>query len=126
PTMKNLLIGTALALFATSATAADLYLDPVPEVPVAVPAGGWYLRGHIGMSNQRLGNLYHLGYDAVASHEFLDEGGFDSAPIGSIGIGYKFNDWLRTDAIVEYRGKAHFSALDRYNLGDGSGWRPNE
>lgn len=122
--MKTLVIGMTVALLATSATAADLYLDPAPEISVTDPFGGWYLRGHLGMSNQRLGKLSHPGYAIVDSHEFLDAGGFDSAPIGGVGVGYQFNEWLRTDAFVEYRGKADFSALDRY--WDGAVWRPNE
>ena len=124
--MKKLAIGATVVLMtAAPVFAADLYLEPPPEIPVVIPTGGWYLRGHIGMSNQRVDKLSHPGFDIVSGHEFLDDGGFDSAPIGGIGFGYQFNDWLRTDAIVEYRGKTDFSALDRYEDGVG-GYRTNE
>ncbi|WP_416795666.1 outer membrane protein [Ciceribacter azotifigens] len=103
----------AMLLASTSALAADLYVEPDPQ-PVAPSFGGFYLRGHLGMSNQQLGSLEHPLFDAVEIHEFLDEGGFDSAPLAGIGVGYQFNDWLRADAFVEYRGDASFSALDRY------------
>lgn len=116
---KSLIAVVAAWLGGTPALAADLYVeDPVDPAPVVV--GGWYLRGHLGMSNQRLGSMEHELFDVVALHEFVDEGSFDSAPLAGVGIGYQFNEWLRMDGIVEYRGKADFSALDRYD-GDGDG-----
>ncbi|WOS62199.1 outer membrane protein [Sinorhizobium fredii] len=116
---KSLIAVVAAWLGGTPALAADLYVeDPVAPAPVVV--GGLYLRGHLGMSNQRLGSMEHELFDVVALHEFVDEGSFDSAPLAGVGIGYQFNEWLRMDGIVEYRGKADFSALDRYD-GDGDG-----
>lgn len=101
----------SVLLAAGNVAAADLYIPPEENLP---PTGGWYLRGHLGMSNQRLGKMHHELFSVVELHEFSDKGGFDSAPTGGIGVGYKFNDHLRTDAIIEYRGKADFHALDRY------------
>jgi opacity protein-like surface antigen len=37
---------------------------------------------------------------------------FDSAPLFGVGVGYQFNNWLRTDVTGEYRGKANFHGLD--------------
>ena len=123
--MKKFSVGLAILLMTTpTAFGADLYIEPEPEIPVVVPFGGWYLRGHLGMSNQRLGSLDHPGFDIVDDHSFLDDGGFDSGMIGGLGIGYQVNDWLRTDAFVEYRGKTDFAALDRWN--DGTDWRTND
>ncbi|HEX2148159.1 MAG TPA: outer membrane beta-barrel protein [Pseudorhizobium sp.] len=117
----------AVLMSATSAYSADLYLEPAPEIPEVVSFGGWYLRGHLGMSNQRVKRLEHPGFDIVADHEFLDDGDFDSGIIGGIGVGYQVNDWLRTDAFVEYRGKTDFAALDRYWDPAGAGtWRTND
>lgn len=117
--MKRFLIAVATVLVGTPPVlAADLYVDPPAPAPVF---GGWYLRGELGMSNQRLGGLQQELFDDVALHEFLDDGGFDSAPFGGVGVGYQFNEWLRADAIVQYRGKADFSALDRYGHTDASG-----
>ncbi|MCZ4091576.1 outer membrane protein [Sinorhizobium psoraleae] len=110
--MKRPLIAFVAAILSgVPVLAADLYVED--PAPVIVPSG-WYLRGHLGMSNQKLGHMKHELMDVVELHEFLDEGEFDSAPLAGVGIGYQFNDWLRLDGIVEYRGKADFAALDRY------------
>ncbi|HXV30149.1 MAG TPA: outer membrane protein [Sinorhizobium sp.] len=124
---KSLIAIMAALLGGTPALSADLYIgDPVqdPGDPAVVVSGGWYLRGHLGMSNQRLGSMEHEAFDDPnILHGFLDEASFDSAPLAGVGVGYQFNDWLRLDGIVEYRGKADFSALDRYDdLTNGSGW----
>ncbi|MCA1492464.1 outer membrane protein [Sinorhizobium alkalisoli] len=116
---KSLIAIIAALLSGTPAVAADLYIEDPGDPPVVL-SGGWYLRGHLGMSNQRLGHLENGAFDDVAVHQFLDSGSFDSAPLGGLGIGYQFNDWLRLDGIVEYRGKADFAALDRYDE-DGDG-----
>src|SRR5690606_31446224 len=49
---------------------------------------------------------------AIIEYGWHDRGGFDSAPIYGGGVGYKFNDYLRGDLTVEYRGKSDFDALD--------------
>jgi opacity protein-like surface antigen len=115
--MKRFLITVAALATAVPVFAADLY-DPQPPPPPVVPFGGWYLRGDLGMSSQYFSGLNHELFKAVDIHDFPDKGGFDSAPLGDIGIGYQFNQWLRTDAIVQYRGNANFSALDRYGHND--------
>lgn len=109
-------LGSAVAalIVSSSAGAADLYTPPPPVDPGVPVVGGWYLRGYLGMSNQRLGHLDQELFHTLEVHDLVDEGGFDSAPFVGAGIGYKFNDWIRTDGIIEYRGKADFSALDRY------------
>lgn len=110
---KWLLCNVMLLMGAPSALGADLYYEPPPPPP---EFGGWYLRGHFGMSNQRVGEIHHPGFDAVAVHEFVDEPSFDSGLIGSLGIGYQFTERFRADAFVEYRGRTDFSALDRYQI----------
>ncbi len=124
--MMKLRIPAAVGVVAASTLALPaMAADYIPEPPVieyeepAPVYGGWYLRGHIGMSNQRLGALRYEG-PVVGDFEWLDRGGFSSAPVFGGGIGYKVNDYLRLDGIVEYRGKASFSALDRYDQ-DGDG-----
>ncbi|MBN9025648.1 MAG: porin family protein [Rhizobiales bacterium] len=95
-----------------TAVAADLpYVEPVP-VPLAV--GGWYLRGAIGMSNQRLGNLDYQYFETPGyATEWINKGDFSSAPTFSLGGGYQFNDWFRADVTGQYRGKADFHASQR-------------
>lgn len=116
---------SAMALAASGvapAMAADIYepptiIEPPEYVPVVI--AGWYLRGDIGMSNQKLdGGLYNALYDTTDIVEFLDPGGFSAAPTFQAGVGYEFNDWMRADVTVQYRGKADFSALDRYETTD--------
>ncbi len=110
---KYAAIGAALlCLGAIPAHAADLVEAPVVEVQ---QFGGWYLRGDIGMSNQRLDKLDYFDFANAEQHGFLDKGDFDSGITGQIGIGYQFNDWLRADVTGQYRGKTEFSALDFYS-----------
>jgi opacity protein-like surface antigen len=113
---KSLGLAGAAALLSTASLAADLppLPPPVYRAPVAVEAGGWYLRGFIGPSNEFLSNITHPDFLTAPQFVFLDKGGFDSAPFGGGGIGYQWNNWLRVDATVEYRGKANFHALDRF------------
>jgi opacity protein-like surface antigen len=94
-----------------AAFAADL--DPYVE-PVPLAVGGWYLRGAIGMSNQRLDSLEYQYFEAPGyATEWINKGDFSSAPTFSLGGGYKFNDWFRADLTGQYRGKADFFASQR-------------
>jgi opacity protein-like surface antigen len=116
-----LVLAAGLAMVLPAAAADYIPEPPVIEYVEPAPVyGGWYLRGHIGMSNQRLGSLDNPNYSRAAFHQFLNEGDFASAPVVGGGIGYKVNDYLRLDGIVEYRGKSSFRALDRYDS-DGDG-----
>jgi opacity protein-like surface antigen len=109
---KKVLAAAVVAGACSPAMAADLYVPPVIEVPVVV--GGWYIRGHIGMSNQDFDGLESSLYDnpTIIDSGWHDEGGFSSAPLFGVGVGYEFTDYLRGDLTVEYRGKSDFEALD--------------
>jgi opacity protein-like surface antigen len=111
--VKVAAVAAFAALFTTAASAADMpqMLPPVELPPIEDFAGGWYLRGDIGMSNQKVGSLYNVLYDSATSVQSVHKD-FDSAPIFGIGVGYQWNDWLRTDLTGEYRGKANFKGLD--------------
>ncbi|MEX0589785.1 MAG: outer membrane beta-barrel protein [Xanthobacteraceae bacterium] len=105
----------ALAVLASSnVRAADL---PALLPPPIEEYGGWYLRGDIGMSNQRLKGLEHPLFETATDFVWLDKGGFDSAPFFGLGIGYEHNNWFRWDITGEYRGKADFHALDQFDNG---------
>lgn len=112
-----------LCLGAAPAHSADIQEAPIVEVQ---QFGGWYLRGDIGMSNQRLNRLDYSGFDLPEIFGWHEDGEFDAGITGQIGVGYQFNDWLRADVTAQYRGKTEFSALDFYanpsnpSFGDGT------
>ncbi len=118
---RVMMIAAAAALAAGAADAADL--PPVfykgPPVPIE-EFGGWYLRGDIGMTNQRLKNIHDVQMDTAVNFRWLDKGGFDSGWLFGLGFGYEVNRWLRADATGEYRGKTAFHALDAYGPIGGS------
>jgi opacity protein-like surface antigen len=120
------LAGAAVLLSYTAAGAADLPpIQPMPAPPMEFH--GWYLRGDIGMTNQRLKGLDNALFTPSAGVVWLDKGGFDSSPLFGIGIGYQWNNWLRFDVTGEYRGKASFTALDRAVNGlSPTGFQTNE
>ncbi len=101
--------------FATAAGAADMPppYHHIPMPPIEEYAAAWYLRGDIGMTNQRFKGLDYIRFPQTADLEWLDRGGFDSGWTFGIGVGYQFNHWLRADVTGEYRGKTAFHALDR-------------
>jgi opacity protein-like surface antigen len=114
---KTLGLAGAAALLSTASLAADLpppLPPPVYQAPLPAVTGGWYLRGYIGGSNQFLNELSNPADLTVPQFSHLDKGGFDAAPFGGGGIGYQWNNWLRVDTTLEYRGKANFHAVDSF------------
>ena len=107
---RKILVAALLAGVAGPALAADYIEPPIEVVPEVV--GGWYIRGHIGMINQFFDGLESELFDTALAHGWYDDGGFSSAPIFGGGVGYQFNDSLRGDITVEWRGKSDFEALD--------------
>ena len=58
--VKSLIAAGAATLMSTAAFAADMAIAPPPAYappPVIEDFGGWYLRGDIGFSNQRVERL---------------------------------------------------------------------
>lgn len=119
---RKAFLAAVVAGVAGPAFAADPYEPPVIETPPPVAYGGWYIRGHIGMTNQSLRRLESSLYanPAILSYGWHDKGGFSSSPLFGGGVGYKANEWLRGDLTVEYRGKASFNALDWVTTGTGT------
>jgi len=121
--------GAAALLAIPAAHAADLG-PPPPCGSLGAPAcaapifeaSGWYLRGDIGMSNQKLGSLDNVANGPVTT-QFLN---FDSAPIADVGIGYQINSWLRVDATAEYRANAHFHGQQVVTFGAGPTVLPDD
>jgi opacity protein-like surface antigen len=106
--VKFLVAAGAASLLSSVAFAADM---PITPSPMYAPApvedfGGWYLRGDIGFSNQRVSRLNNaLDAGNTTSVQHL---GFDTAGIFGLGAGYKFNNWFRADVTGEYRGNSQF------------------
>ena len=111
--VKSLIAAGAASLLSSAAFAADMPIaaPPMYAPPIVEDFGGWYLRGDIGFSNQRVKSV---------TPSFLDPGsallrlgrGFDSAGIFGLGVGYRVNNWFRADVTGEYRGNASFHGLD--------------
>ena len=117
--VKVAAVSGAVAFFATMANAADLptYMPPVEDYAPT----GWYLRGDIGMTNQRFKGLHQRLYDVPGTTVEAVGFGWDSSTFFGIGAGYKFNDWMRADITGEYRGKANFHGSDHVTFNGGEG-----
>ncbi|QIO98457.1 outer membrane beta-barrel protein [Bradyrhizobium symbiodeficiens] len=112
--VKSLLAAGAATLISSMAFAADMPIAAPPPMyaPVAPPAdfGGWYLRGDVGMTNQRAKSIESA---LPAGYSKTTEGlGFDSAGLFDLGVGYRFNNWFRADLIGQYRGKSNLHGSD--------------
>jgi opacity protein-like surface antigen len=112
--VKSLIAAGAATLLSQAAFAADMAIAPPPPMyappPVVEDFGGWYLRGDIGFSNQRVSRLNNaLDATYTTSSQNL---GFNTAGIFGLGAGYKFNNWLRADLTGEYRGNSQFFGKD--------------
>jgi opacity protein-like surface antigen len=122
-----LLTGLPLALTAPAASAADLGVSyaPPPPVPVAVSVvEGWYLRGDIGASVARGGKWHESEFDTPANSDnvyngFAGTSSKNSANVG-LGVGYRFNEWLRTDLTAEYRGATELTGFGRIEEAGGT------
>jgi opacity protein-like surface antigen len=113
--VKSLIAAGAASLLSSGAFAADMAIMPPPVYapPPVEDFGGWYLRGDIGFSNQRVKRLDTPGYHDPGITVLPTIGlGFDSAGIFDLGAGYRFNNWFRADIIGQYRGKANMHGLD--------------
>ena len=104
----------ATAVLATSARAADL--PPMLPPPPIEDYGGWYLRGDIGMTNQRVKSLNNVLF-ATTTDLVIHDKNFESGMLFGLGFGYRHNDWFRWDFTGEYRGETGFHGFDTWNDG---------
>jgi len=59
--VKSFIAAAAVSILSTAAFAADMPIMPPPAYgPPVAEFGGWYLRGDIGFSNQRVDRLNNL------------------------------------------------------------------
>jgi opacity protein-like surface antigen len=109
------IIAGLMAGVALPAQAADLYEPPVVYEPIPAKKhfGGFYLRGYIGMTNQRVGDLDNVLFETTPDLTIVDKN-FEAGGLFGGGIGYQANQWLRLDATAEYRGEAGFHGLDTW------------
>jgi opacity protein-like surface antigen len=124
--LRHLVWAGLVAASSTAASAADL-LPPPPPVYEPKPAveigGGWYLRGDIGVSSQSVRKFSNPALDEFYQDtvEVVSKG-FDSAPTIGVGVGYQVNSFLRFDGTLEYRSRASFDAMDRYQVFGSTQW----
>ncbi|MGV7212850.1 outer membrane protein [Bradyrhizobium sp. UFLA05-112] len=119
--VKSLLAAGAATLISSVAFAADMPIAAPPMYAPAPPAdfGGWYLRGDIGFSNQRVDRLNNV-LDATTTSS-VQNLSFNNAGIFGLGAGYRFNNWFRADVTGEYRGNSQFFGTDRITYPGGVG-----
>ena len=118
--VKFFIAAGAASLMSSAAFAADMAIAPPPYAPPVVEDfGGWYLRGDIGFSNQRVSRLNNaLDVNATTSVQTLN---FNTAGIFGLGVGYRFNNWFRADITGEYRGNSQFFGTDAITFAGGFG-----
>ncbi|MGM4926379.1 outer membrane protein [Tardiphaga sp. 804_B3_N1_9] len=113
--VKFILAAGAASLMSTAVLAADMPIAPSPQMYAPPPVedfGGWYLRGDIGFSNQRVKNI-EMGDGRNANLLSLQQTtAFDTAGIFQLGVGYQFNNWFRGDITGQYRGNSNFKGTD--------------
>jgi opacity protein-like surface antigen len=118
--VKFFIAAGAATLMSSAAFAADMAIAPPPYAPPVVEDfGGWYLRGDIGFSNQRVDRLNNvLDANNTSSVQNLT---FGTAGIFGLGAGYRFNNWFRVDVTGEYRGNSQFLGKDSITYPTGFG-----
>jgi len=108
----------AIAGFATLCVSAANAADLAVRMPVAEAWGGWYLRGDIGFTNQRVGSTrYDFGTIAPPDSVQYVSREFETGGIFGLGIGYQFNSWLRFDVTGEYRSASTFHGFEINTVG---------
>ncbi|MDD7911924.1 porin family protein [Pseudovibrio exalbescens] len=92
------------SLVAGSAIAADLPEPVIEHVPVipAASSSGWYLRGDIGYK------IYKAPKTTYSDSIIFEGEEQDPTGIIGAGVGYRFNEHLRTDVTVDYEWPSDF------------------
>jgi opacity protein-like surface antigen len=102
---------------AGAAQAADLFgsapplTTPASQAPTAIEIGSsWYIRGDIGVSFDNMPTVTLSGvalpapnFFSSAASAFGSSGSSTTGWDGSLGFGYRYNDYLRFDATWDYR-----------------------
>jgi opacity protein-like surface antigen len=101
-------IAVLAGLVATGALASDLDIINAPEIDISgsTVSEGWYLRGDLGYSGWMKGGkpdykVYQPG-GTVFSNESFDSARFSKPLSYGAGMGYRFNNFLRTDLTTDF------------------------
>jgi len=97
----------ALIYLGAPSFAADMDPAEAEQLPEYVPseaAKGWYVRGDVS----------YVASDPVHDFTLLGEGTKNNRFGGGLGVGYRFNDWVRADVT------ANFVASDSYDFDNGA------
>src|SRR5262249_10099558 len=119
-TVAGAAVASTVAVASKVAVAADLPppIAPAPVYKPPVDFGGWYLRGDIGFSHQRIKNVEFIpgpNLPPLESQSTLSVG-TDIGSIFGLGIGYQYA-WFRFDVTGEWRGNAGFRTINRISSG---------
>jgi len=100
-------IAVFAGLLATGALASDLDIINAPEIDVSGSAvsEGWYLRGDLGYSGWMKGgkpDYKTFSPGGVTSQESFDNARFSKPFSYGAGMGYQFNNFLRTDLTTDF------------------------
>jgi opacity protein-like surface antigen len=111
-------ISSAVALLAlTAGVAHGADYSPPPPIVIEEPAfaGGWYLRGFVGVGMNANYSLDYLPAPANVGNGFVFQHNSiaDTVFIGG-GVGYEWNNWLRFDGTFEYRDRTRVYAFGNY------------
>lgn len=114
--LKTFALSGVLALGASAAAhAADLaYAPPPPPEPLGLKgtiSSGIYLRGDIGVGVESI-SKYSQDDTVQFGGSFFGAAKSNATFFGGVGIGYRFNNWLRADITGEYRGAGQIGVND--------------
>ena len=113
--VRCLLAAGAASILSSAAFAADMPIAAPPMYAPPPPAefSGWYLRGDIGFSNQHVNSIRKSDPAAYSSITSMQETTtVDTGGIFDVGVGYRVNNWFRTDFTAQWRGNANFKGSD--------------
>jgi opacity protein-like surface antigen len=123
------LTAVAVVALSSAASAADL-LPPPPQVepppPAFIDAGGWYLRGDLGIGFNNTNNGATDspsplgGYGPGQASDNWYNAALSEAALFDLGVGYQVNRWFRVDVTGELRGGSSFSGLEVLNVTGGA------
>ena len=106
------LAGFILALGLSGAAKAGDLGEPMDYSPEPCCASNWYLKGFLGITSY---DVDHINSELFKTSDFqVLSTTFEGSGLAGLGLGYQFNKWLRFDVTSEYRNRATFHGLDKY------------